>query len=188
MLIDEPPEIVALSRRRASTALPEDPSEEELARDWTLSASDRAEVRRCRGDDHRRRFAVQLGVLRQYGRFLEDYTRVPVKILNHLGRQLQLPPVLSLSTPDRPATESAQQQRIRAYLGYQPFDEETRSQLEDHLRRQVAQGVLPSELLQRAEDFLCFGKIILPAPSTLVRLAAAVGASSRQGILVRIDA
>ena len=151
--------------RRSFTALPEEPSEEELARDWTLSESDRAEVWRCRGDEHRR-FAVQLCMLRQYGRFLEDYARVPVKILNHLGRQLQLPPVLSLSTPDRPATESAQQQRIRAYLGYQPFDEEARSRLEDHLRMQVAQAVLPSQLLQQAEDFLRFWKIILPSPST----------------------
>ena len=31
------------------------------------------------GDEHRRRFAVQLCMLRQYGRFLEDYARVPVK-------------------------------------------------------------------------------------------------------------
>ena len=97
-----------------------------LARDWTLSAADGAEVQRCRGDANRRRFAVQLCVLRQYGRFLEDYARVPVKILNHLGRQLHLPPVLALLPPDRPATETAQQQRIRAYLGYQPFDEEAR--------------------------------------------------------------
>jgi hypothetical protein len=84
------PKIAVLSPRlhRASMVLPEDPSEEELARDWTLSESDRTEVLRCRGNDHRRRFAVQLCVLRQYGRFLEDYNQVPVKILNHLGRQL----------------------------------------------------------------------------------------------------
>ena len=188
MLIDEQPGVAVLSPRRASTALPEDPSEEELARDWTLSESDRAEVLRCRGNDHRRRFAVQLCVLRQYGRFLEDYAQVPVKILNHLGRQLQLPPALWLASPDRPATESAQQQRIRSYLGYQPFDEETRSRLEDHLRMQAAQGVLPSQLLQRAEDFLHFWKIILPAPSTLGRLTAAVGATGRQEMLDRIAA
>ena len=47
-------------------------SEEELARDWILSESDRTEVLQYRGDDHRHRFAVQLCVLRQYGRFLED--------------------------------------------------------------------------------------------------------------------
>ena len=190
MLTDKEPEVAVLSpnQRRASTALPEDPSEEELARDWTLSELDSAEVRRCRGGDHRRRFAVQLCMLRQYGRFLEDYTLVPVKILNHLGRQLQLPPVLSLPSPERPATESAQQQRLRSYLGYQLFDEEKRSRLEDHLRMQLAQGVLPSQLLQHAEDFLRFWKIVLPSPSTLGRLASAVGSTGRQEILERIAA
>jgi hypothetical protein len=44
--------------------LPEDLGEEELARNWTLSEADRAQVLRCRGDDNRRRFAVQLCVLR----------------------------------------------------------------------------------------------------------------------------
>ena len=53
---------------------------------------------------------------------------------------------------------------------------------------QAAQGVLPSQLLQRAEDFLHFWKIILPAPSTLGRLTAAVGATGRQEMLDRIAA
>ena len=64
MLIGEQPEVAVLGPRRVSPALPEDPSGEELARDWTLSESDLAEVRRCRGNNHRRRFAVQLCMLR----------------------------------------------------------------------------------------------------------------------------
>jgi hypothetical protein len=93
-----------------------------------------------------------------------------------------------LPGPDCPATETAQQQRIRAYLGFQQFDEEARLRLEDHLRMQVAQGVLPSQLLQHAEDLLRFWKIILPSPSTLGRLASAVGSAGRQEILERITA
>jgi TnpA family transposase len=65
-----------------------EPSVEELARDWTLSAADVKEVRRCRGDDNRRRFAVQLCTLRRYGRFLTSYAHVPLTILTHLNRQL----------------------------------------------------------------------------------------------------
>ena len=40
-------------------SLPKDPSPEELARYWTLSESDKAEVFRGRGDWNRRWFAVQ---------------------------------------------------------------------------------------------------------------------------------
>jgi hypothetical protein len=50
-------------RRQAGLTLPQDPSEEELARDWALSEADRVEVLRCRGDDTRRRFALQLCVV-----------------------------------------------------------------------------------------------------------------------------
>ena len=51
--------------------LPEDPSQEELAQYWTLSAA-RSSTRccKCRGEAQRRRFAVQLCTLRTYGRFL----------------------------------------------------------------------------------------------------------------------
>ena len=71
-------------RRRPSILLPEDPSEEELAQYWTLSARDRAEVMRCRSDGTRRRFAVQLCTLRTYGRFLPEAIPAPVTIINYL--------------------------------------------------------------------------------------------------------
>ena len=41
-----------------SDALPIDPTDEDLARDWTLSAEDLTEVRRCRGDDKRHSSAL----------------------------------------------------------------------------------------------------------------------------------
>ena len=41
-----------------------DPTDEEFARDWTLSAADLEEVKRSRGPEHRHRFAVQLCALR----------------------------------------------------------------------------------------------------------------------------
>lgn len=66
--------------------LPLDPTDEELARDWTLTAADLVQVRRCRGDDKRHSFALQLCVLRQHGLFLgDDYSKVPVRIINHIG-------------------------------------------------------------------------------------------------------
>src|SRR5262245_25057869 len=98
--------------RAPRVVLPLDPSLEELARDWTLSVADVKEVRRCRGDDNRRRFAVQLCTLRRYGRFLASYIHVPLTILTHLNRQLALAPVLFLPDPEREATELDQQERL----------------------------------------------------------------------------
>ncbi len=50
---------------------------------------------------------------------------MPVRILNHLNRQLGLRPTVSLPEAERDATESSHQQRIREYLGYRTFDDET---------------------------------------------------------------
>jgi hypothetical protein len=71
-------------RRPSALVLPEDPSEEELAQDWTLSSRDKAEVLQCRGEAQRRRFAVQLCTLRTYGRFLPKAVSAPVAIRGFL--------------------------------------------------------------------------------------------------------
>jgi hypothetical protein len=69
-----------------------DPSEEEPARHWTLSEADQREATQCRGEENRRRFAMQLCVPRRHGRLLEGGETAPVRIANHLGAQLELPP------------------------------------------------------------------------------------------------
>jgi hypothetical protein len=86
----------------------DDLSEDELVRDWSLAPEDLVFVATCRCPDHRRRFALQLCMLRAHGRFLDDYRQAPVKIINHLSRQLALPPVLALDRSSRGQTERAQ--------------------------------------------------------------------------------
>lgn len=70
----------------------------------------------------RHRSAIQLCVLRTMGRFVDDFSAFPVEIGNYVGRQLSITPALLIESPDSPATFTEQEQRIRAYLGYQPFD------------------------------------------------------------------
>ena len=133
-------------RSRPALSLPSDPSDEALARDWTLSAADKGEIQACRGDDNRLRFALQRCVLRLYGRFLSTYGAVPLRIVNHLGRQLGLPPMLLLDPMPRPATESEYQQRLRAYLGYQPFGPDSQTSLEQQLTRHAQDGMSGDQL------------------------------------------
>jgi hypothetical protein len=75
---------------------------------------DLVEVYRCRGSDKRFSFALQLLVLRNCGRFLGDDFKggFPVRILNHVGRQLGLPPLplVSPPTPVRRRTTEYEQQ------------------------------------------------------------------------------
>lgn len=149
--------------------LPVDPSDEELARDWTLSVADLEEVRRSRGSEHRQRFAVQLCALRTLGRFVDDLGKVPVRIANHIGRQLGLPPSLFIDEPERPATASEQAQRIREYLGYRPFDIAAQRQLKLWLADAVTRGVDPDELEALTITTLRSWKVEIPGRSTIER-------------------
>ena len=180
-------EIIHTPRRRSpSVVLPEDLSQEELAQYWTLSASDRAEVMRCRSDATRRRFAVQLCTLRLYGRFLPESIPAPVTITNYLARQLDLPLVLFGEAPARLATETEHLQRIRAYLGWRPFDDEARTRLNRWLNQRATDDLLPSILVSRAEDILRAWQVVAPARSTLEELVASVTARVQGDVYTRI--
>jgi len=91
MSTDDGPEvaepILTARQRRAPILLPVDPSDEELARDWTLSEADVAEALRCRGDANRRRFAIQLCIVRKHGRFLSEYAAVPTRVINRCAEE-----------------------------------------------------------------------------------------------------
>lgn len=165
-----------------------DTGENALARCWTLTSQDVAEVLRARGAEHRLRCAVQLCTLRVTGRFVADYRRVPPEAVNHLARQLGLDPVLVLPDPERPATESAQLQRIRRHLGWHEFDGAAEGRLRDRLQERAAEGMTPGPLLALAEDLLRAARVVLPAPSTLERLVASVAAHAVQDLFERIAA
>ncbi|MFL5257623.1 MAG: DUF4158 domain-containing protein, partial [Rhodopila sp.] len=167
MSTDDPP-VTAPQARRLPIAV--DPSEDELARHWNLSPPDMAVIAECRSGDHRRRFAVQLCVMRSYGCFLDDYRRMPIKIVNHLSRQLGLAPVLFLDRPGRAQTEREQSLRIRRYLGIRDFDQQAATDLREWLRPRAIEGRTAAELLRHAEDRLRDGRVMLPATSTLERL------------------
>ena len=174
------------SRRTPSVLLPEDPSQEELAQYWTLSARDQAEVMRCRTDATRRRFAVQLCTLRVYGRFLPEAVPAPVAITNYLARQVGLPLVLFGEVPGRLATETEHLQRIRTYLGWRLFDEESRGRLTSWINQRATDDLLPSVLVSRAEAILRAWQIVAPARSTLEELVVSVTARVQDDVYTRI--
>ena len=153
--------------------LPSDLSDEVLAREWTLSHEDKIEVFRCRGEDNRLRFAIQLCALRSVGRFVYDFARVPVRITNFLGAQLGLPATLFLVDSERRATDSDHAQRIRAYLRFTPFDDGARARLEAALRSRVGEGISSPELLRFSRSSLRSWNVEIPAVSTLERLVGA---------------
>jgi TnpA family transposase len=180
------PSILTPRQRRNPIELLDDPTDEELARDWTLSHADKAEVLRCRTERHRLSFAIQLCVLRAHGRFLADFDAVGVRITNHLCRQLDLPPVLFVNPPQREATDLGHEYRIREYLGFRPFETTAQERLERAVQALAEHGHPVAEVFRHAEGLLRSWKVILPAPATLERIVASVTSRSRQEVIERI--
>jgi TnpA family transposase len=111
---------------------------------------------------------------------------VPVRILNALGRQLDLPPTLFLSPPHREATDVEQEQRIRAYLHMQPFDATARERLMQWLTPRAQDGLTPQDLYQHAEAQLREWQVLLPGPSTLERLIGTLCAQTHHGLFEQL--
>jgi hypothetical protein len=146
-------------------------------------------VRRCRGDDKRHSFALQLCMLRRYARFLgDDYSVVPVRIVNHIGQQLGLPPVLFVAPPAREATDLEHERRLREYLGFTTFGAEEREDLKRYLAGPAAEGARGADLLALAENHLHACKVVLPARSAFERIIGGVAKRSEEALLLRIKA
>jgi hypothetical protein len=141
--------------------LPQDFSDEEMARAWTLSESDKQEIGKYR-KNFRLFIAVQLCAIRLYGRFLSEVNDLSPHIVNYLNSQLSLPPSLAIHVPDREATYVEHRKNILDYLGFRKFDEETHARLELWLKEKADQGVLPEDLFHQAEKYLLADHVILP--------------------------
>ena len=163
------------------------PSEEDLLRDWTLDERERSLVQECRVEFQRRWFALQLCSLRQWGRFLESGTEVPVRIVNYVGQQMGLPTVLSLKRQERQKTRHAHGKRIRKYLGYVLYNSKVENQLAAVLGDYAVESVLPEELLWKAEELLRIWKVVRPASSTLERVVATVFTKAQDALFNRIS-
>ena len=180
--------VIHFRPKRAAFVLPRDPNGEELAFDWTLSETDKSTVLQRRGDDNRRRYAVQLCVLRKYGRFLDNYRRVPARVIGYLSRQLEIEPSLSLTAASREATEAGYRDDIRRYLGYSQFDETKKQHLERWVLAAVSESFYVEDLIENTEKHLKNLKIVIPPSGHLVRIVNSVYAKAERTIFQKITA
>jgi TnpA family transposase len=156
-------------QRYQPISLPQALSDEELAKDWTLSECDRQEVEKYR-EQYRLSVTIQICAVPLYGRFLNQVHDLSPRIVNYLGQQLDLPPSLTVELPERKATSVEHRQNILRYLGFRRFGETEQQQLEAWLQQKTLLGILPDELFQQAEGYLLDRRILLPGPSVLERL------------------
>ncbi len=146
----------------------EELTDEKLAFEWTLSADDKTEIFKCRGEDNQKTFALLLCVLRNNGFFLRDSSKVPNQAVNHVNRQLGFSPIFLFEIQMRDATRTEYERRICHYLGYRRFDSDVSKSLQKWLEDKISANA--GDLEQRCKSILQSWKVVLPGKSTLARL------------------
>ena len=180
--ISQPENVIRFRSKDSTFVLPNNPTDEELAFDWTLSEEDKTQILAHRGDDNRRRYAVQLCVLRKYGRFLNNYKCVSTKAIGYLSHQLELEPVMALPSPAREATELEYRGDIQKYLKYSQFEPQAKDMLEKWISGIVSESFYTDNLFGKTESFLKKKRIILPSIKRLERIVNSAYAKAEQKI------
>src|SRR4030088_579958 len=81
-----------LTEAQITTLLDPPTDQRELVRHFTLSATDLAAIRRCRGDHNRLGHALMLCYLRHPGRALRAGERPPSALVNFVAEQISVFP------------------------------------------------------------------------------------------------
>jgi TnpA family transposase len=173
-------------QRYRPLSLSRDFSDEEMARDWTLTPRDQQELGKY-SKNYRLFVAIQLCAVRLYGRFLNEVHDLSPRIVNYLSGQLDLPPSLTIQAPERKATYAEQRRNILDFLGFQSFDEMAQARLQVWLEEKARQGLLPAALFEQAEDYLLANRTLLPGPSVLERLIIHVCGEVHAQLFASID-
>jgi hypothetical protein len=145
-------------------------SEDEMAHDWSLSNDDVKKIIRCRKPIPRLHWAVQLCVLRKYGRFLSPFF-IPLKIANYIHSQIGLPPVfIDISDEPNWKTKFDHATQISEYCGYLQFKSSHSDKLMAHLISLVNAGIDHGELFNICLKFLFDKKVLPPGESIMQRI------------------
>ena len=150
-------------------------SEDELATSWTLTPDDVDFVlKNCRGENlYFVCFAIQLTSLRDTGRFISHYKKVPLKIIVYVAKQLEMKFVDSMPENIRSETEREYRKKIINHLNFRPFDDQALEELNHFLIDQLKVDLFSQEsLTESCKNFLIDEKILLPQPISLGRKIA----------------
>jgi len=143
-------------------------SDEEIARDWTLSKSDLEHLQTV-SKTYQLYVAIQICSIRLQGSFFDSIQTLSPHIINYLTSQIGLPPTLFVDEPTRRATRSEYHQQILTFLGFKKYDQKIQNEFEEWVTKKAIEGLLPEDILNLAEEYLLQRKIVVPGITTLER-------------------
>jgi len=165
------PEILLTEDQRLEfTQIPQNISEWEIARYYTLTENDIEIVNRHRRDYNRLGFAVQLCVLRNPGWSLGNTQEIPESILLYISEQLNINPKEFDLYFQRENTRMEHFQEIREIYGYRTYSDKEYNYLIDYLVPLAMDNDNVFRLMKAAISELRNKMIILPGITTIERV------------------
>jgi TnpA family transposase len=163
-------ELLTPEQRLELVRIPGDLSEQELGKNFTLSDFDLDLIKIRRRDYNRIGFAIQLCVLRFPGWSLNDVEPIPIKVLQHLARQLNVDPDSFALYSSREATRYEHLGEIRNIYGFRNFSSSEYRTISRLLLKHAMQNGNTMYLIQTLIEELRKQKVILPGMTTIERL------------------
>jgi hypothetical protein len=160
-----------------------------IAERVVFTPADHAQLALCRGAHNRLGLAYQMAFLRLTGRFPNQHPlELLPDVLAFVANDLALAPTVIEAYAQRQATVSAHQEQIRRHLGFRAFGLAERETLSQFLREEALHLDHLAALVAQAEAFLREHQVLLPAHSTLRRLAGEQRDRTRQLVATRMMA
>lgn len=164
-------ELLSPAQRAQMLCIPDDLSDQLLARYYTLSDDDLTLIKLRRRNQNRLGFAIQLAYLRFPGRTWHASEEIPPRVLVYLADQLRVNPMsIVLYAQDREATRFEHLAELQQVYGFHPFS--------PRMYREMATWLLPLALttdngvalVEALMQEMRKRQILIPGITTLERL------------------
>ena len=144
--------------------------EEKIIIKWLLTGEEKEFItNKSRGTENRLKYAVQVCHLRLKGRFVEEWSEVSIKILNHLAKQLEVELVYSKLTFGNKNSESRIRIEVKDLLCFKEFDFESDKLVGEFVEQNPILINKKEDITDAIEKYLVGSRIVLPSRSRLMK-------------------
>lgn len=163
-------------QRKEFTRIPENISDWEIAKYYTLNDNDIDIINQNRRNYNKIGFALQLCYLRHLGYTYTNITEIPNTVVLYVANQLSIASIDDIDQyGTRKATRIIHMQTIREIYGYRPFVETDSLKIEEFLLPSAMENDNSIRLIKLAIGNLRKQKIILPGITTIEKIVSKVG-------------
>lgn len=165
-----------------------EPTPDQLARYFHLDDTDKTFIRSRRGAHMRLGVALQIGIVRYLGTFLDDLTETPPRVRDFVGKQIGMVVGSNIEAYQASQWRWQHEKEIRDRYGYRSFNDPIlQFRLNRWLYALCWTGTdRPSVLFERSIAWLLANKVLLPGLTVLERAVARVRSRANERLWQRL--